>query len=127
MGVIYPVLVINGRLQVVEAAIDAGSGAGSLKLLDSGGNTLSTLALADPAGTVAGGVLTFQGMSLVDPAAAASGTATTARIEDSTGATVISGLTVGPPTASTDIVLSPTNIIVAGQTIAITAGTITGH
>lgn len=121
----YNVNVINSRLQAVTSAIDAGAAAGNLKLLDSNGNTLSTLALAKPCGSVASGVITFLGMSLVDPAAAASGTATAARIEDSTGTTVISGLTVG--TAVADIVLSPTNIITAGQTIAITTGTITGH
>lgn len=127
MSVVYPVTLINSRLQVVETAIDAGGSPGNLKLLDSGGNTLSTLQMAIPSGTVAAGVLTFQGMSLVDPAAAASGVASLARIEDSTGAAVITGLTVGPPAATADIVLSPTNTIVAGQTIAITAGTITGH
>ncbi len=121
----YNVNVINSRLQVVTSAIDAGAAAGNLKLLDSIGTTLSTLALSKPSGSVAGGILTFLGMSLVDPAAAASGTATAARIEDSTGTTVISGLTVG--TFGTDIVLSPTNVITAGQTIAITTGTITGH
>ncbi len=121
----YNVNVINSRLQVVTSAIDAGAAAGNLKLLDSIGTTLSTLALSKPSGSIAGGILTFLGMSLVDPAAAASGTATAARIEDSTGTTVISGLTVG--TFGTDIVLSPTNVITAGQTIAITTGIITGH
>lgn len=125
MSVIYPTAVINSRLLVVETAMDAGAAAGNLKLLDSLGNTLSTIALAKPSASVAGGVLTFAGVSLVDPAAAASGTAVAARIEDSTGSVVISGLTVG--TVGTDIILTPTNVITAGQTIAITAGTITGH
>ena len=126
MSVIYPVTLLNTRLQDVVNAIDAGPAAGVLRLLNSGGSTLSSLALAKPSGSVGGGILTFLGLSLVDPAAAASGLATAARIEDSTGSTVISGLTVGTSSAF-DIVLSPSAAIVAGNTIAITQATITGH
>ena len=126
MSVIYPVTLINPRLQDVVNAIDAGPAAGVLRLLDSGGSTLSSLALAKPSGSVSGGILTFLGLSLIDPSAAASGTAAAARIEDSTGTTVISGLTVGTSSAF-DIVLSPSAAIVAGNTIAITQATITGH
>ena len=39
---------------------------------------------------------------------------------------VITDLTVGNSTAY-DIILTPTNVITAGQTIAITAATITGN
>src|SRR3977135_308915 len=106
MSVIYPVTLLNTRLQDVVNAIDAGPAAGVLRLLNSGGSTLSSLALAKPSGSVGGGILTFLGLSLIDPAAAASGLATAARIEDSTGSTVISGLTVGTSSAF-DIVLSP--------------------
>jgi hypothetical protein len=126
MSVIYPVSLINTRLQDVVTAIGAGGSPGVLRLLNSAGTTLSSLQLAQPCGSVAAGVLTFGGMSLIDPAAAASGTAAGARIEDSSGNTIISGLTVGTSSAF-DIVLSPTAAIVAGNTIAITQGTITGH
>lgn len=126
MTVTYNVNVRTSRLQQVVDAIDVGASSGNLKLLDSSGNVLSTLALAKPSASVAAGIATFQGMSLVDPAAAASGTATAARVEDSSGTVVISGLTVGTSPAS-DIVFSPTNAIVAGQTIAITAGQIQGN
>lgn len=126
MSVVYTIPVINTRLQDVVNAIDAGPAAGVLRLLNSGGSTLSSLALAKPSGSVSGGILSFLGLSLVDPAAAASGLATAARIEDSTGTTIISGLTVGTSSAF-DIVLSPSAAIVAGNTIAITQGTITGH
>ena len=126
MSVNYPVSLINTRLTDVVNAIDAASPPGTLRLLNSGGTTLSSLQLAKPCGTVASGVLTFNGLSLVDPAAAASGTATGARIEDGSGNTIISGLTVGA-NGTFDIVLSPTATIVAGNTIAITAATITGH
>lgn len=126
MSVDYNVSVLTARLQEVAAAIDA-SGNGNMRFLDSGGNVLSTLQLPTPMGSAAGGVLTFAGMSLVDPAAAASGTATRARIEDGAGTIVISGLTVNDPSGISDIYLTPTNVIVAGQTIAITAASITGN
>src|SRR5262249_6683336 len=125
MSVDYSLAVRNARLTAVLSAIDAGAGHGVLRLLNSVGGVLSSIALAKPSGSASGGVLRFLRLSLIDPAAAASGTAVGARIEDSTGATVIADLTVG--TGGTDIVLSPTNAIVAGQTVAITAATITGN
>ncbi len=75
--------------------------------------------------TVANAIGTFNGMSLVDPGAAGSGSIVGARIEDSLGNAVITGLTVS--TSGSDIIMSPTNAIVAGQTVAITAATITGN
>lgn len=127
MSCVYPQSIINPRLQLVASAIDAGGGNGVLRLLDSASNILSSLQLARPAATVGAGVLVFNGMALVDPAAAATGTATAARVEDSIGNIVISGLTVGnAPSGPWDITF-PTNAIVAGQTIAITQAQITGH
>lgn len=126
MSVNYNISVRTARLQDVADAIDAGGANGNLRLLNSGGTILSTLQLARPCAVVALGVLTFSGLSLVDPAAAASGIATQARIEDSTGIVVISGLTVNDPSGTSDIYLTPDATIVAGQTIAITSATITG-
>lgn len=126
MSVVYPVSLINTRLTDVVNAIDAAVPPGTLRLLNAGGATLSSLQLAKPSGTVAAGVLSFSGLALIDPAAAVSGIATGARIEDGNGTTVISGLTVGTGSTS-DIILSPTAAIVAGNTIAITVATITGH
>lgn len=125
MSVNYNTAVLNARLQEVADAIDAGGSAGVLRLLDGGGSILSSLPMNFPCGAVAGGVLTFTGMSLIDPSAAGSGSVAAARCEDSTGTTVISGLTVG--TTLADIIMSPTNLITAGQVIAITAASITGN
>jgi hypothetical protein len=126
MSVNYNTPTISNRLQQVINAMDGGGSNGVLRLLNAGGTVLSSLTLARPSGTVSGNILSFSGLSLVDPAAAASGTATAARIEDSTGTTIISGLTVSNA-AGADIVLTPTNAIVAGQAIAITAATIQGN
>lgn len=124
MSVNYNTSVLNSRLQDVANAIDAGGGPGVLRLMDNGSAILASLSFSQPCGTVAGGVLTFT-PSLIDPAAVGSGAATIAQCEDSTGTVIISGLTVD--TAGADIVLSPTNVITAGQVIAITAASITGN
>lgn len=126
MSVNYNVTVRTNRLQQVVNAIDGGGGSGVLRLLDGGGNILSSFQLATPSATVAGGVATFNGLSLIDPSAAASGATTAARIEDFVGSQIITGLTVGTSSAS-DIVMSPTNVIAAGQVVAIAAATITGN
>lgn len=132
MSVIYPLSIINQRLNIVVSAIDDGPSSGFLRLLDSGGNVLSSMQLAFPAANVSNGVMSFNGLSLVDPAATRSGAAVAARIDDSLGVTWVTGLTVtgastGPAAPVGDIILSPTANIVAGQTIAITNAAITGH
>lgn len=127
MSVDYNITVLTNRLQQVVNAIDAGATNGVLRLLNSGGTTLSSLSLARPCGVAASGVLTFSGMSLIDPAAVATDSAKFAKVEDGDGNTVISGLTVGTVGSTSDVVMSPTNFITAGQTVAITAATITGN
>ena len=127
MSVDYNITVLTNRLQQVVNAIDAGATNGVMRLLNVGGTTLSSLSLARPCGIAASGVLTFSGMSLIDPAAVATDSAKFARVEDGDGNTIISGLTVGTVGSTSDIVMSPTNFITAGQTVAITAATITGN
>ena len=126
MPVDYSVPTIQGRLQVVLNGIDAGATNGALYLLAGSGTVLSALSLARPCGVISGTQLIFSGMSLIDPAAAASDFATAARVDDGDGNTIFSGLTVSAGSTS-DIVMSPTNFITAGQTVAITTATITGH
>ncbi len=128
MSVDYNLTVRNQRLQQGINAIDAGPSNGFMRILDGGGNVLSSFQLSRPSATVNGGVAYFNGLSLIDAAAAASGVAVGARIEDSTGTVVISGLVVnGISSAVTDIFMSPNSVITAGQTVAITAATITGN
>ena len=126
MPVDYNVTVINNRLQQVVNAVDA-NGNGVLRLLNSGNGIVSSFTLLVPSMSIAGGVATFNGLSLLD-VSAVGGTAVAARVEDGVGNVVISGLvvnnTASPPP---DIILSPTNIIAAGQTVALSAATITGH
>jgi len=126
LAVDYSLTVRNNRLTQVVNAIDGGTTNGYLRLLDGAGSAISSFQLSRPCGVVSGGVLTFSGTSLIDPAAAGSSYAIAARAEDGDGNIVISGLTVGTGPAN-DIIMNPTNFITAGQTVAITAASITGH
>lgn len=123
MAVTYTTAAKNARLQAVADLIDAGT-AGKLKIGTAGmGTVLATFTLADPCGTVAAGVLTFDfDPDISDVSADNTGTAAAAIITDSADTTVVSGLTVG--TSGTDIVLNNTSIA-AGQQVDLTTGTIT--
>lgn len=124
MAVIYAPALRTTRMDAVVAAIDAGSGAGKLKIGTTGmASTLAVLTLVDPCGTVSGDVLTFDfDPDISDTSADNTGTAAEATITDSDDNVIISGLTVG--TSGTNIVLDSVSIT-AGQTVTITAGTLT--
>lgn len=123
MSTTYSTTAKNARLQTVADLIDAGPSAGVLQIGTADMATvLVTIALADPCATVSGGVLTFSGFPRSDTAADATGTAAAARIRDSSGNDVITGLTVGLSNA--DIVLDSLSIT-AGQTVTISGMSIT--
>ena len=123
MPVTYNTATRNARLTAVRDQIDAGAGAGVLQIGTTGMATvLAEITLADPCATIASGVLTFSGFPRSDTSANASGTAAAARIRDSNGVDVITGLTVG--TSGADINLDTTTIA-AGQQVQITSATIT--
>lgn len=123
MAVTYSTAAKSARMTAVVNEIDAGAGAGKLKIRNSSNTILATITLADPSGTVSNGVLTFDfDPDVSDTSADATGTADNAIITDSNDVTVISGLTVG--TSGTDIILDSTSIT-AGQTVTLTTGTIT--
>ena len=88
----------DSALDTIKTAIDAGVGAGTIKIYTGTQPTtaedaittqtlLGTLTFSDPCGTSASGTLTMSAITQ-DSAADATGTATWARIADSTGATV---------------------------------------
>lgn len=124
MAVTYSTAVKTARMDAVIAQIDAGAGPGTLEIGTTGfGSVLAILTLADPCGTAASGVLTFDfDPDISDSSANATGTAAEARIKDNGGTVCISGLTVG--TSGTDIILDSVSIT-AGQTVTLTTGTIT--
>lgn len=124
MAVTYSTAAKTARMNAVIAQIDAGASAGTVEIGTTGmGSVLAILTLADPCGSAASGVLTFDfDPDIVDSSANATGTAAEARIKDSDGTVIISGLTVG--TSGTDIVLDSVSIT-AGQSVTLTTGTIT--
>jgi hypothetical protein len=122
MAVVYSTTVKNSRLTVVRDAIDAGSSNGTLEIGTTGmASVLATIPLADPCGSVATGVLTFT-MPQSDTSADAAGTAAEARIKDSNGTVIVSGLTVG--TSGANINLSSTTIAI-GDAVILNSAAIT--
>lgn len=121
MSVTYSAAVKTSRMQAVRDAINAGSGAGVLQIgTASMAAVLATIPLTDPV-TVSGSVLTL----LAAPstaAAAGAGTAAAARIRDSDGTDIVTGLTVG--TSGTDVIVDNTNVA-NGQDVTINTATIT--
>jgi hypothetical protein len=122
MSATYNAALKNTRMTDVVTAIGA---TGFINFYSATPTLLASIPLANPAGTVTGGVLTFSAMPVSDSSADATGTAVSATVStaiDGGGTVVITGLTVG--TVSTDIVLSSTNIV-ATQPVTITAASIT--
>jgi hypothetical protein len=111
------------RMTAVKDAVDAGAGAGKLKIYSAGyAALLATFTCSDPCGSVAGdpATLTFSGMPKATTGAA-DGTAAIARLTDSVDTMVREGMTVG--TSGTDITIDNTSIA-TDQAVNWTSGTI---
>ena len=121
MAVVYVSGLRTTRMDAVKTAIDAGSGAGKLKIFTSADTLLATLTLSDPCGTVSGDVLTFSTITS-DTSADATGTAAKATITTSADADVVTGLTVG--TSGANINLNTVSIV-SGATVSMSSGTLT--
>lgn len=122
MSVTYRAALKTVRMQAVADDIDSGPAAGTLEVGTAAmALVLATFTCDDPCGVVAGSVLTFSGLTK-SVLASNGGTAAEARFKNSTGTTIVSGLTVG--TIGTDIIISSTSVS-AGQQLDWTAGTIT--
>src|SRR5215475_10391692 len=121
MAVVYSNSLKDTRMNAVISAIDAGT-AGSIEIGTAGmGAVLVTIALAKPSFSEASQTITL----LSTPrsgTASATNTAAAARIKDSSGNVIVSGLTVG--VSGADLNLTST-AITSGQTVSITSGTIT--
>lgn len=123
MAVTYNTTLKNTRMTDVVTAIGT---TGFLNIYTTGlGTLLASIPLANPAGTVSGGVLTFSGTPLTESSANATGTAAAATVTTAAnggGTVIISALTVS--STSGDIVLSSVNIV-AGQPVTVTSASIT--
>lgn len=119
----------NTRLNAIRNAIDAGAGAGLLRIYDgsrpaTGGSAttlLAELTFSDPSSAdAASGAATYSAIT-ADASANATGTATWCRVVDSTGAFVMDG-SVG--TSGADFNLNTTSIV-AGVQVSCTSCVLT--
>lgn len=117
----YVTALKTARLQLVVDYIDAGPSFGTLEIGTAGMATvLAIITLVDPSASVSGDTLTFSGLPIGTTAiAGGAGTnAVEARIKDSTGTDVMTGLTVG--TSGTEVIIDNVSIA-TGQTVNFTA------
>lgn len=122
MAVTYSNTVKDNRMTQVLNAIDGGAGAGYIEICSAAyAAVLATITLSDPCGSVGSQALTLT-MPKSDTTADNTGTAAIARIKDSTGTIVVSGLTVS--TSGADINLSSL-AITAGDTVTLNSAVIT--
>ena len=134
MTIAYSTALKNARLDLVATAIDAGAAAGTVKIYDgtrpATGAAITTQTLlvtgtfSDPcAAAASAGTLTFSAITY--GFAAATGTATWARIADSDG-NFVADASVGTSGSGADFILNSTGIVVDGVvnhvSAAITAG-----
>lgn len=105
----------------MQAVIDAIGATGFLKIGTAGmALILATVPLANPCGTVSGGVITFT-VPQTDPFADASGTAAEAAVSDGT-TDIITGMTVG--LSGTDVIVPSTSFTLS-QTVTLTLASLT--
>lgn len=116
----------NAACDAIVDLVDAGAGAGTLEFKTSGGTStqgngeVATLTFSDPAfGSASTGVATAS--AITSDTNATGGTTTQAYFYDSNGNPVLA-CSVG--TSGSDINLS-NNVVVAGETVAITSLTVT--
>jgi hypothetical protein len=123
MAVNYDTPTKSARMAATILQIDANASPATLEICTAAfAAVLVSIILADPSFTESGGVITMAGAPKSGVAGNA-GTAAVARIKDGGGTTKVNNLTVAAPSGG-DINLNNTSVS-AGQTITLTAGTIT--
>jgi hypothetical protein len=133
MAVTYSTALKSNRMQLVAdlvagktvASSTGAATAGTLVIgtsaLSGSTGVLASFTLGTTPGTVSSGVLTVSGTPLT-ATASATGTAAKAEFRDNSGNVIVTGLTVG--TSAADIIINATAIS-AGQTVTLSAGSIT--
>ena len=124
MAVSYAGTLQTSRMNAVVSAVDAHASPATLEIGTAAmAQVLVIITLGDPSFAVAGtpAVATMQGVPK-SGTASGTGTAAAARIKEGGGTAIVTGLTVG--TSAADIILNSTSIS-NGQTVTISAGTIT--
>lgn len=131
----YALATRNAILDTIAAQVDAGATAGQIIVYSgtmptdvdtalAGNTVLATFTCADPAFVRTDGTLTLDADPDLSATGAAAGEATFARVTDSAGNVVAQG-TVTDTVDGTGHFLIDSTTIEVGQTLALTAGTIT--
>ena len=122
MAVNYDSATKTARMAATILQIDANASPATIEIATAAyASVLVTITLSDPSFTESGGVITMAGVPK-SGVAANSGTAAVARIKDGGGTVKVNNLTVG--TSGAEINLSSVSIT-SGDTVTLTAGTIT--
>jgi hypothetical protein len=122
MAVVYNATVKNDRMDVVAAAMNAGSGAAVLQIGTAAmAAVLASVPLTDPV-TVTADALNLLPGGASTIAASGTGTAAAARVRDSDGNDIVTGLTVG--LSASNVILDSVNVT-SGQDVTINTGVIT--
>jgi hypothetical protein len=126
MATSYSQALQNTRMDAVLSAIDAHASPAKLEICTASyASVLVAITLGDPSFSRAGAkpntALTMLGVPK-SANAAATGTASVARIKEGGGTVIADGLTVG--TSAADVILNSTSIT-TGQQVSISSGTIT--
>lgn len=122
MAVNYAATLKTTRMTSVITAVDAHASPATLEICSAAfAAVLVIITLGDPSFTVSGAVITMAGVPK-SGVAGNTGTAAVARIKEGGGTTIVDNLSVS--TSAADINLNSTSIT-SGQTVTITAGTIT--
>jgi len=113
MAVTYSTAAKTARMTAVRDLIDAGTGAGKLRIQTSANVDLVVIPFDDPSGTVSNDVLTFTGLPN-NATGIANGTAAKAVVTNGDDVAIISGLTVG--LSGADVIIDNLSIAI-GQTV----------
>ena len=122
MPVVYNTAVKTARLNAVRTA----AASGTLELVSAANTVLAVFSLTSSAGSVSADVwtLAFAANTVNGASAAGAGTnAASARIKDSGGTIILSGLTVGLSSSSADLKMINTSIT-SGQSVTINSATV---
>lgn len=124
MAVNYSSGLKTSRMSAVITALDVHANPATLEICTAAfASVICIITLADPSFTVSGAVITMAGAPKSGVASlGGTNTAAAARLKEGGGSVVVDGLTVG--TTGSDINLNSTSIT-NGQTVTLTAGTIT--
>ena len=122
MAVTYNATLKSSRMAAVITAIDAHASPAYIEIGTAAmGAVLVTITLGDPSFSESAGVITMTGVPK-SGVASGTGTAAAARIRTGGAVDVVTGLTVAAPSGG-DINLNSTSIT-SGQTVTISAGTV---